>query len=78
MVWGETIGKVAREQAAVRPGGIKVEHVGAHEAISDRGTEFTVRAHIARVCSKPHRRGHHAGRCTPRCRKGLVSHRHLE
>ena len=37
LVWGETMGKVAREQAAKSPSGVKVEDIPALVSISDRG-----------------------------------------
>lgn len=54
LVYGETIGKVSREQAAVRPMGVKVEHVRGHIALSDRGARFRVRSHDAYVHAAPH------------------------
>ncbi|MCI4317670.1 MAG: hypothetical protein L3J96_03960, partial [Thermoplasmata archaeon] len=44
-IYGATVGKVAAEQAALRPGGVKVEQVKGPIAYSDRGTRFRVRPH---------------------------------
>lgn len=75
-VFGETLGKVAREQAAARPGGVKVEHVEGHVAFSDRGPGFRVRGHEAFVHAHPHGRDHHAPPCGPGCRHAMRSHKH--
>jgi hypothetical protein len=73
-VYGATVGKVAREQAAER-GGEKVEEIPTH--YSERnGKRFEVRAHEAVVVAHPHSRGEHSGRCSAACRRGEIGHRH--
>jgi len=76
LVWRETIGKVAREQAAKSPSGVKVERIPGHVSISDRGTRFRVRPHEARIVAHKHSRGEHAGRCSAACRRGEIGHPH--
>lgn len=76
LVWRETIGKVAREQAAMSPSGTKVEHVPGHISFSSRGKPYRVRPHAAYVDAHPHSYGHHAGRCDPACRRGVRPHKH--
>lgn len=77
-IYGATVGKVAAEQAAERPGGVKVEEVRGHVAYSDRGTRFRVRPHTARVHAHahPHSRGHHRGACDGECRRAHHAHAH--
>lgn len=77
-IFGATVGKVATEQAAERPGGIKVEQVKGHVAYSDRSTRFRVRPHSARIHAHahPHARGHHRGTCDGECRSGRRAHLH--
>lgn len=74
-VYGATVGKVAREQAA-KNGGVKREEVPGHIAISDRGTPYHVKGHYYYVHSVPHSRGHHSGPCDGPCRRGQRPHRH--
>jgi hypothetical protein len=74
-VYGETVGKVARERAA-KNGGVEIEHVKGHMSLSSSGTPYRVKAHPAYVDAHPHGRGHHGGRCPPGCRQGAVAHRH--
>lgn len=77
-IFGASVGKVAAEQAAESPGGVKVERVEGHTAYSDRGTRFQVRPHTAsvRAHAHPHGRGHHGGTCDGDCRRGRVAHTH--
>lgn len=77
LVWGETMGKVAREQAERSPSGVKVEHIPSHISFSKTGKREVVEAHEARIYAHPHSRGEHAGRCTAACRRGSVAHRHV-
>ena len=74
LVWGETMNKVAREQVASSPSGVKIEHVRAHTETNAQGTEFLVRAHTVQIRAHPHRRGEHPGRCTAACRAGRTPH----
>jgi hypothetical protein len=76
LVWRETLGKVAREQAARSPSGTKVEEIPGHVSFSSKGKEFRVRPHEATVVAHPHSYGEHAGRCSAACRRGEVPHRH--
>jgi hypothetical protein len=76
VVWRETLSKVAREQAAKNPSGVKVEEIPGHISFSSKGTREHVKAHPAYVHAKPHGRGHHAGRCSSACRRGIIPHRH--
>ena len=66
--------KVAREQAAKNPNGVKIEHVRAHAETNANGTDFVVRAHTVEIRAHPHKRGEHPGRCTPECRAGHIPH----
>lgn len=77
-IYGATVRKVAEEQAAKRPGEVKVEQVRGHIAYSDRGTRFRVRPHPARVHAHahPHSPGHHGGTCESECRRGRRGHTH--
>ncbi|MHB8351125.1 MAG: hypothetical protein ACYDFT_00275 [Thermoplasmata archaeon] len=75
-VWGETMGKVAREQAAHHPSGTKVEEVKGHIAFSDMGNEYHVRPHVAKIHAEPHSAGHHGGPCNTSCRRGERMHTH--
>lgn len=76
LVWGETMGKVAREQAARNPSGVKVEHVPSHISFSKTGKREVVRGHDAYIQTHPHSRGHHGGRCDGNCRRGIRPHKH--
>ena len=76
LVWRETLGKVAREQAAASPSGVKLEHIPGHVSTSDRSKRFKVRPHEAYVVAHPHSHGEHAGRCSAACRRGEIAHRH--
>ena len=77
-VYGATVGKVAREQAAASPSGVKIEHVRGHMSFSSTGAPEKVRPHTARiVVSHPHSRGEHKGPCSRDCRAGKVGHTHL-
>ncbi|MGI0151950.1 MAG: hypothetical protein ACREC5_08450 [Thermoplasmata archaeon] len=76
LVWRETLGKVAREQAAESPRGVKIEKIPGHVSTSDRGTKFRVRSHEARVIAHPHSHGEHSGPCSTACRRGDVAHKH--
>ncbi|MDE1822064.1 MAG: hypothetical protein KGI98_14585 [Euryarchaeota archaeon] len=77
-VYGATVGKVAREQAAASPSGVKIEHVRGHMSFSSAGAPERVRPHTARiVVSHPHSRGEHKGPCSRDCRAGKVGHTHL-
>jgi hypothetical protein len=51
--YGRIVGKVAREQAARRRGGVKVERVRSHGSHSRTGTPERVRGHTARVRADP-------------------------
>ncbi len=75
VVYGEVIGKVAREQAAEH-GGVKVEKIPGHISFSSEGLREHVRAHDAYVHAVPHSYGHHSGRCDGACRRGSRPHRH--
>lgn len=75
-IYGATVGKVAREQAAHEPGGVKVEHVPGHISFSREGDREWVRSHEAFVHAHPHPHGHHGGRCDGACRKGVRAHKH--
>lgn len=75
-VYGRVIYKVASEQAAKSPRGVKVEHVRGHTATNAAGTTYRVEAHEVRIHAESHGRGHHRGRCTAACRHGIVAHRH--
>ncbi len=76
LVWRETLGKVAREQAEKRPRGVKVEHVPGHISFSSKGTPEKVRPHTAHVTMHPHSYGEHSGPCSGPCRRGEVGHTH--
>ncbi|MGC2359234.1 MAG: hypothetical protein WA691_02880 [Thermoplasmata archaeon] len=76
LVWRETLGKIAREQAARSPTSVKVEHIPGHVSITSRGRPFRVRPHSAYIEAHPHGRGHHGGRCDGACRRGVKPHRH--
>jgi hypothetical protein len=76
LVWRETLGKVAREQASHNPSGVKVEHVPGHVSFSSRGKREIVKPHEARVHAHPHSRGDHPGACSRNCRAGRVGHSH--
>ena len=77
-VYGATVGKVAREQVAASPSGVKVEHVRGHMSFSSEGRPERVRAHKARiVVAHPHPRGEHAGACSRDCRAGRTAHLHM-
>lgn len=76
LVWQETIGKVAREQAAQQPGGVKVEHIPGHVSFSSSGKRERARPYDAYVHARPHSYGHHAGRCDGACRRGVRPHKH--
>ncbi len=76
LVWRETLGKVAREQAAKSPSGVKVEHVPGHISFSSKGTPERVRPHETFIEAHPHSYGHHAGRCSGGCRRGAETHKH--
>ncbi len=75
-VWGATLAKVAEEQAARSPSGVKVEEIPGHVAYSDRGRRYEVRPHEARFHAHPHSRGSrdHDGPCSRDCRAGRVPH----
>jgi hypothetical protein len=75
VVYGETVGKVARERAAANGGEIR-ERIKGHMSISSKGTPFEVRPHFSEVHAHPHGRGHHGGRCAPGCARASVAHRH--
>ena len=75
-VYNEVVGKVAREQAAHEPGGVKVEHVKGHISFNSRGAREVVRPHEAFVHAHPHSHGHHGGRCDGGCRRSAQSHKH--
>lgn len=74
-VYGETVGKVARERAAEN-GGETRELVKGHMSFSSKGTPYEVKGHFSYVDAHPHGRGHHAGRCDSNCRRGVTEHRH--
>lgn len=76
LVWGETMGKVAREQAAKEPSGVKPEKIPGHVSFSKAGKREWVRPHEAHVRAHPHPRGEHEGPCSKECRRGLVAHPH--
>ena len=78
LVWGETMGKVAREQAEHNPGHVKVEEIPGHISFSSGGRREVVRAHEARVYAHPHSRSScpHPGPCSRACRRGQVAHEH--
>lgn len=76
LVWRETMSKVAREQAAENPGGVKVEKIPGHVSMSANGKREWVRPHEAYIVAHPHSRGEHAGRCSKACRRGEVGHPH--
>lgn len=75
-VFGATVGKVAREQAAENPTKTKTEHVPGHFSFSSKGKRFRVRPHPATIHAEPHTRGHHGGPCGSACRRGETMHRH--
>ena len=75
-VYGEVVGKVAREQASHERGGVKLEHVQGHISFSREGRPERVRPHLAYVHAAPHSYGHHSGRCDGACRKGARTHKH--
>jgi hypothetical protein len=76
LVWRETLGKVAREQAARSTSGVKVEQIPGHISFSSQGRRERVRAHESFIEAHPHSYGHHGGRCDGACRKGARSHKH--
>lgn len=76
LVWGETIGKVAREQAAKSPSGVKTEKIPGHVSFSKSGKRERVQAHEAHIRAHVHPRGEHEGPCSKECRRGLVAHPH--
>ncbi len=76
LVWRETLGKVAREQAAESPSGVKVERIPGHVSYSERGSREWVRPHEAYVEAHPHGSRHHGGKCGSACRRGITPHRH--
>lgn len=75
-IWGETMNKVAHEQAANSPSGVKRETIPGHISFSSRGSRERVRGHYAYVHAAPHSRGHHAGPCDGSCRAGMRAHKH--
>jgi hypothetical protein len=77
-VYGGSVNRVAHEQAAKNPSGVKEERVKGHIAFSDRGARFKVSPHNAEVRSHPHShgRGHHRGPCDGSCRRGRRAHSH--
>lgn len=75
-VYGAVVGKTAEEQAAHRPGGVKLEQVKGHISMSDRGTKFRVRPHTAMVHAHRHGSHHHGRPCNGSCQRGLRDHRH--
>ena len=75
-VYGAVVGKVAREQAAYRPGGVKVEHIPGHISFSSKGQREWVRGSERYVHAHPHSRDHHGGRCGSECRRAMTGHRH--
>lgn len=82
LIFGKTVGKVAREQAARNPSGVKIERVKGHWDTNQGGTTFYVEGHLTRVVAKrTHSESHssaahHRGPCSPACRRGLIPHRH--
>lgn len=75
VVYGEVVGKVARERAA-KNGGTIEENVKGHMSFSSKGTEFRVKPFKRRVVAHPHSYGEHKGPCSAACRRGEVAHRH--
>lgn len=73
-IYGATVGKVRREQAAEHGGKVR-ERVRGHYATRN-GHRYRVRAHTAIIHAERHPRGHHKGRCGTSCRAGRTTHYH--